>query len=132
MGHGMPLVTYAIEDLNPLYGLSYYRLVNKYADGRLAYSDAKAVNRSTGQPVYLMAYPNPVGSMLTIKIASIANENTQIDILDMAGRVVNRMPVLLSYGEQTLQLNVSSLAKGTYIIKVPLDGKMQTQMLSKL
>lgn len=132
MGHGMPLVTYAIEDLNPLYGLSYYRLVNKYADGRLAYSDAKAVNRSTGQPVYLMAYPNPVGSMLTIKIASIANENTQIDILDMAGRVVKRMPVLLSYGEQTLQLNVSSLAKGTYIIKVPLDGKMQTQMLSKL
>lgn len=131
-GYGLDLSTYAIEDLRPLNGLSYYRLVNYYADGRVVYSEAKTVNRGTHQPVYVLAYPNPVGNMLTVKLASTSIEKSRIDILDMAGRIVTAVPVLLNNGEQTLQVNVSSLAKGAYVLKVQLAGKVLTQMLNKL
>lgn len=131
-GYGLDLSTYAIEDLHPLKGLSYYRLVNYYADGRVVYSEAKTVNRGTLQPVYVLAYPNPVGNMLTVKIASNSMEKSRMDILDMAGRVVKAVPVLLNNGEQILQVNVSSLSKGAYVLKVQLAGKVFTQVLNKL
>lgn len=131
-GHGLDMTTYAIEDLNPLNGLSYYRLVNKYADGRIVYSEAKVVNRGIQQPAYVLAYPNPVGNMLSVKIASPLAENTMLDIMDMAGRIIKRIPVLLNNNEQILQVNVSNLAKGTYVLKVQLENRILTQMLNKL
>ncbi len=130
-GYGNDLTTYAIEDLNPLNGLSYYRLVNKYSDGRIVYSEAKVINRGIQQPAYVLAYPNPVGNILSVKIASPLAENTMLDIMDMAGRIIKRIPVLLNNSEQTLQVNVSGLAKGTYVLRVQLENKILTQMLSK-
>jgi hypothetical protein len=40
-------------------------------------------------------------------------------------------PVTLAAGEQSLQVNMGSLQKGSYIIKLKLGGKISTQMVNK-
>jgi len=131
-GYASDLTAYAIDDDHPLEGISYYRLVTKYADGRLHYSEAKVVNRGNQLPVYVLAYPNPVSNMLSVKLSSSAMEHSQIDVLDMTGTIVRSVPVMLINGEQTVQLNVSALSKGAYVLKVQMAGRVQTQMLNKL
>ncbi len=131
-GHNISLATYAIEDVSPVNGLAYYRLVQKNANGNIAYSELKPVNRSGIVVDYLLAYPNPVANTLTVKIASLKTEKTRIDIADMTGRVVKTMPVLINNGEQNLQLNVSGLVKGSYMLSIQLGQKVKTQILNKL
>lgn len=123
--------TYVIEDNAPVNGLAYYRLVNKNG-GAIAYSELKTVNRGTLQSKFVIAYPNPVKNMLNIKIATVQNENTRVNILDMSGRILKSIPVKLNSGEQILTIDVSTLNSGTYMLKTSLAGKMQVQMISKL
>jgi hypothetical protein len=70
--------------------------------------------------------------MVTVKIADMQSEKVRLDILDVAGRIVKSIPVTLNNSEQTLQVNVSSLSRGTYVIKLQLAQKVQTQILNKL
>ncbi len=130
-GQDQSSVNYTIEDNDPVNGLAYYRLVNKNG-GAIAYSELKTVNRGTLQPEFVIAYPNPVKNMLSIKIAAVQNENTRINILDMSGRILKSVPVKLNSGEQILPVDVSALSSGTYMLKMQLAGKIQVQMISKL
>ena len=131
-GHNINLATYVIEDLNPVTGLSYYRLVNKNANGSISYSEWKAVNRAAIAASYLLVYPNPVSSLLSLKIAATQAEKTRVDILDVAGRVVKTLSVSLYNGEQTLQIDMNGLSKGSYVVKMRLGQKVETQMINKL
>ena len=131
-GHNVNLTTYVIEDANPAAGLSYYRLASKNANGNISYSEWKPVNRAAVAASYLLAYPNPVSSSLTLKIAATQSEKTRIDILDIAGRIVKTIPVSLYNGEQTLQVDMNGLSKGSYVVKMKLGQKVETQMINKL
>jgi hypothetical protein len=131
-GYGVYQATYAVEDLNPVNGLAYYRLVHKNEKGDVSYSELKPINRAIVPASYLLVYPNPVRNTLTVKIADVETEKASLDILDMTGRIVHRIPVTLNNHEQTLQINLSSLSKGTYVIKVLLKQKLHTQILNKL
>jgi len=129
--YDMSSATYTIDDINPVNGLSYYRLVNKNA-GNITYSELKAVNRGMQQPLYVIAYPNPVKNMLYVKIASSQPENTRLDVLDMSGRILKSTQLKINSGEQVLQIDMSALSSGTYILKTQLAGKTQVQVISKL
>jgi hypothetical protein len=130
--HAVYQATYAIEDLNPVTGLAYYRLLHKSATGSVSYSELKPINRAAVAASYLLVYPNPATNMVTVKVADVQSEKARLDILDIAGRIVKSIPVTLNNNEQTLQVNVSSLSRGTYVIKLQLAQKVQTQILNKL
>ena len=125
-------VNYVIEDLAPVNGLAYYRLIQKSANGNISYSELKPINRSGIAIAYFVAYPNPVNNELTVKVVSIQTEKARIDILDIAGRIVKSLPVILNNGEQYLQINLSGITRGSYVIKLQMGQKVQTQMLNKL
>jgi len=80
---------------------------------------------------YFTIYPNPVHGMLNVKINAVTAERTAVEIFDMAGRSMVTQPVTLAAGEQSLQVNMGSLQKGSYIIKLKLGGKISTQMVNK-
>ena len=125
-------VNYVIEDLAPVNGLAYYRLIQKSANGNISYSELKPINRSGIAISYFVAYPNPVNNELTVKVVSIQTEKARMDILDIAGRIVKSLPVSLNNGEQYLQINLSGITRGSYVIKLQMGQKVQTQMLNKL
>ena len=130
-GQNLSVATYSIEDRNPVKGLAYYRLVNK-TGSTISFSELKTVDRGTHHATYVIAYPNPVNDLLTIKIGSLQNESTMIEVLDMSGRKLKSIPLKLNAGEQTIQANMSYLTTGTYLLKMQLAGKMQVLMINKL
>ena len=122
---------YGIFDEQPLAGVAYYRLVQKNTKGNISFTDIKTVDRSTVPVSYFTIYPNPVQGILNVKIKATTAERTAVEIFDMAGRNMITQSVVLAAGEQSLQINMSNLQKGSYILKLKLGGKTTTQMVNK-
>ena len=125
-------LNYAMEDLNPVNALAYYRLVQKAANGKITYSELLAVDRSTKKVSYFVAYPNPVKNMVTVKLVSTQMAKTSVLIVDMSGRIVKNIPVQLNNGDQYLPVDMTGLQSGTYLIKTVLNNRVQQQLINKL
>jgi len=65
----------------------------------------------------LKVYPNPAENTLTVEYQNIGE--TQIELLDLKGNVVFQTNTL----ESTLNINVSDLPSGSYILRVIQSGK---------
>jgi len=93
----------------------YYRLQEVDIDGRLQYSDIVAIkmdNTKTG----ISIYPNPAISYVNIISDKPEDLNGAIlTIVDMAGKVTLKQ-TLLANNQQ--QINISTLAKGMYIVHI--------------
>lgn len=67
----------------------------------------------------LKLFPNPADDMTTMEIELAAGDHT-IQVLDLNGRVVTSMPyTAASNGVQRIEVNVSTLGNGLYIVGVP-------------
>lgn len=104
-------------DTDPLTGMNYYRLKMADADGKISYSGIVALlNAAKGFEIMDIA-PNPVtGSSFKLGIAAAKATNMDIVITDMMGRVVNRQTVSLIEGYNSIDMNITGLARGTYNI----------------
>ena len=64
-------------------------------------------------------FPNPADDKTTMEIKLAAGDHT-IQVLDLNGRVVTSMPyTAVSNGVQRIEVNVSTLGNGLYIVGVP-------------
>lgn len=95
-----------VDDAPPK-GRNYYRLTYLTKDNRHIYS--KAVPAIVGQPD-LRFYPNPVDNILIIR----SPDPVEVQIADNTGKI--RVPQTKVSGLHTL--DVSSLEKGVYIIRI--------------
>lgn len=125
-------INYAIEDLHPVNGIAYYRLLQKNTAGNISYSDLKVVDRGLKASGYITIYPNPVHGLLSIKLFNLSNENTVIEFYDMTGRKVASRMVNLIKGEQNLQLDMSELGNGSYVLKIKLSNYMLSRIVNKV
>ncbi len=104
----------------------YYRLQEVDIDGRLQYSDIVAIkidNTKTG----ISIYPNPARSYVNIISDKPEDLNgVLLTIVDMAGKVTLKQT--LSANNQQ-QINISTLAKGMYIVHILKTSGVETQKL---
>ena len=65
-------------------------------------------------------YPNPVSKQLNLTIASPAEENAQVVIVDLQGRSILAEDVVLIRGKNTFQIDVNQLpiVPGTFLLKL--------------
>ncbi|GAB5538145.1 MAG: hypothetical protein Salg2KO_02480 [Salibacteraceae bacterium] len=71
----------------------------------------------------LKVFPNPMNSFGTIAFESAAEGNIDLQVYDMNGRVVISKQVLVSTGENRINLNTSRLPSGAYYATVKQGGK---------
>jgi hypothetical protein len=79
-------------------------------------------------------YPNPADqySKFTIKYLSDYNENVAISFIDMLGRTVYAKNYIVSESYNKLELDISMLAKGCYILNVKSEsGNYITRVIVK-
>ncbi len=70
-------------------------------------------------------YPNPVGQILNISLSKVFDRyNTVIELQNLTGSTLLKCPY-------TPQLNISSLSKGTYLLRVSDDKHQTTQKIVK-
>lgn len=75
-------------------------------------------------------YPNPVASVVTLKLKQDVQRAEDIQVYDLVGRPVRILPKMAS--EKMYSMDVSALPKGVYFMKVKTDGGMKTFKFIKL
>jgi hypothetical protein len=71
----------------------------------------------------VQVYPNPAVDQLSINLSSDVAENTIVEILDMTGALV---ATFASNGHSRMDVNVSSLASGSYMVRLVNNQEVQT------
>ena len=130
-GISATILTYGLTDLKPIDGVAYYRLVQKNKNSGINFTDIKVVNRKSIPASYFTIYPNPVHGLLNVKLTSTSLENTAIEIYDMAGRMMLTNKLVLTPGDRNIQIDMSNLQKGTYVLKLKMGNKTTSQMVNK-
>lgn len=118
---------YSFTDRKPLAGDNYYQLKQYDIDGRSTLSEARRVNIDEIEAT-LAAYPNPTDGLVTLN-HQVLTANAKVVVVDMQGRILLTQPALK--GQSSTQLNVASLAKGMYLLKLITDGSNQAIKLLK-
>jgi len=63
-------------------------------------------------------FPNPVSSILNISITSEINENTNIILMDVSGKVVKVFSRRILEGDNTFELPIYEISSGIYILRI--------------
>lgn len=118
-------VPYAAETLS-------YRLKQVDTDGTTHLSDVVIVERSGPEQIELRApFPNPARSQTTVRYALPQRETVTVRVYDVLGR---RMMTLeqgaIGRGREQLQLDVSDLPSGTYLLHLQAGEEVRSQRLT--
>jgi hypothetical protein len=75
----------------------------------------------------LVIYPNPAANQVNIEFNSANNSLVSVQLFNLNGQIVREIrPTNLQKGENTFNLNVEKLNRGTYIIRTIVDGVSTT------
>lgn len=118
-GNSNTALHYEVKDAKPFVGTNYYRLKQIDKDGKFSLSSVVMLRGERVSKVDIVnVYPNPVINVLNVLAVSPTSERVNIVVSDVTGKVVMNKNVMLVTGDNTLQLNVSSLGTGTYTVKM--------------
>ncbi len=74
-------------------------------------------------------YPNPASNKLTIKLNSQESKSINLEVVDMMGKIILNKTANINIGENELEINVSNLLQGTYILSITDSKQLQTKKL---
>ena len=111
--------------IEPIY---YLRLKSIDVDGRFKYSAVAVVRMNNKLTKTVAVTPNLVTGIVQVKITSDVNANADVQVMTAIGQVIYQAKQQVFKGDNILPLqNLSAkLSKGTYLVKVLLDGKILT------
>lgn len=127
-GESDDLLEYSFTDANPISGAAYYRLREIDLDGTEMFSDIILV-RSSDKEVTVEVFPNPTAESITIRGAEDFTTGTTIDFYAADGRLVKT--VVPTIGTQ-IQVDLSDLTTGMYLIRIGNGRSQQTMTIQKL
>jgi hypothetical protein len=104
-------------DNRPLSGMNYYRLKLQDVDGKISYSSIVALlNAFSGFEIVSIA-PNPVTQgNFNLNVSSAVAADMDVFITDKQGRLVKKLKLALTAGFNSIPVNVSNLAAGSYTV----------------
>lgn len=122
--------TYHINDLTPVNGLNFYRIKESNSTGDINYSNIAKVLFDIADKPGITLYPNPVKDVLNISLntKSAKGKTVFINIFDASGGWIKLYNVV---ADTNIQINVSDLARGSYIIHVSNGEKTFTGKMIK-
>ncbi|KAB2807754.1 PKD domain-containing protein [Phaeocystidibacter luteus] len=66
----------------------------------------------------IQLYPTPASDKLNVRINSLENQDVELSVTDMRGRVIHRSSERVNRGENQLVLPTASWAQGAYLLRV--------------
>jgi hypothetical protein len=125
--HTMDLVaqpTTVIDDAGTWYLEGFGRDIPSAIGVRMIDADDVGVAENALDPSEIMVYPNPSVDLVQIPLNGVTGD-AQLDIMDLDGKVVATQRVAMG-NDHTLVADVTSVANGTYMFKLTLDGGSTT------
>ncbi len=107
-----------IENTGVIYAATYGRGIFRAGEALVGIDDHEEFVEAPVNSL-LDIYPNPVVNSANIKIYLNESSDVHVMIFDMNGRIVQSVNKNnMKKGENSIQVNVSDLKKGTYIVKL--------------
>ncbi len=117
-GNSSSVLTYTFSDAANYNSNAYYRLKQIDKDGRSFISNVVFLKGDKSNKISLGSiFPNPAHNTLNVTIASPLNDKINVEIRDIAGKLVFRQPSTVVNGNNKLALEVAALPGGSYFIK---------------
>jgi hypothetical protein len=114
-----------------------YRLVVRYSNvawgatsWRLLTNNKEETSAILPQNM-LNVYPNPVSDMLTVEINSTADATNVWNLYDVNGKLVMSGEGSLNMGPNYIQIDMSSLPTGLYMMQSTFNGMVETSRILK-
>ena len=96
-------------------GAAFYRIRQVDADGKSVYTDIKRTS-CEGKNFTVVLYPVPAKDNLMVVIKSDKAVRTELQIMDINGKLLRRIPTQINSGSNNISLNVKDLAAGQYLL----------------
>ncbi len=75
-------------------------------------------------------YPNPASHSVNIEFKLVKSEAVQINVFNLQGKLILSLaPNTYTSGQQSLQLNIDALSRGTYVLQVVAGEKISATKL---
>lgn len=131
-GNSLEESTYRFNDYSPGNSATYYRLKQFDYNGEMDLSDI-IVMAQTGNREFKVvnAFPNPTSDFFTIQLISPEEDIVSVQVRSANGRTMSTLNRQLQTGINELELDVSDLSKGLYMINI-INGKSQKTEVIKL
>lgn len=130
-GNTARLSNYDYLHTTPQVGLNYYRLQQVDVNGKVTISKIIVVNYLDITKTQL--YPNPIeANNFTLNYKASTEGMIQIEILDLAGKVLINNTLEVTKGLNTPQITLPQLSAGTYFCRVTHNGKIETLRFVKM
>jgi len=125
-GNSNSKMNYEYDDLTAVNSDCYYRLKQVDIDGKSQYSDI-IIARNDQKNNQVIVYPLPVENKLTISKNLLQSTGWDITVYDLKGtRVISRNEDDLN----SVDIDVSSLKNGIYILQIITEGKTEYRKIS--
>lgn len=72
-------------------------------------------------------FPNPAEDNLTVRFIALSGSDSQVKLLDLSGKTVKVISNGFTNGLNTLNVNVSDLSEGVYILEFTVDSQVVTK-----
>jgi hypothetical protein len=127
---------YTFEDnitKSPLWGFRslYYRLKQLDNDGRFEYSKTIVLSQKNQKLELLSLFPNPSNAQINLQIYSPQNDEIQISIKDLNGRIIAFFDKNITEGENRFSQDISDLPNGIYFLQLKNDSETVVQKFIK-
>lgn len=109
---------YSYIDRHPIKGNNYYRLSQTDLGGAKTYFDILKVAIDPAQKLVVTMSPNPVRDLLQLRIDHEERGSILLSLLSMNGSKIKKWEVMKMAYELNETLDLSGLAKGTYLLEV--------------
>lgn len=113
-------------------GINYYRIKMIGADERAGYSNVSTVLNSSAGAKFVSIVPNIIANKSSAVVNAAKAFAGSFVITDLAGNKTAQFSVMLSAGENIVQLPVTLLKAGIYHVALITDNDMQVQRFIKL
>ena len=120
MGNSNTTKNYQFYDMTSGgYFEGYYRLKQVDFDGKFEYFDPIYVFCEKYKSVSnVEVFPNPTNKNLHIGVKNSISDDGNIIIMDLSGKIVHQENIELNNGYNLVNLDIETLSKGVYVIKI--------------
>ncbi len=126
-GNSASIRNYQFTDINAAKSLIFYRIKLVDVDASYKYSPVRMVARSESNTQDFFLYPNPASTTVSLALHKVAEKNMQVQIVNQLGQIVKSSTI--SKGTQLIRIDISSLPKGIYSVKVGGTEPVQVKQL---
>ncbi len=100
-------------------------------DGETNYSDVITVKPTSGKKGSVLISPNPVMNRAQMVFESGLPSNANITVLDVTGKTVLQLNADVQEGLNNIEVDLSSLNQGVYIIAIEENGAKRVSKFVK-